>query len=79
MSEGNCPKCPNGAVYASNIFDNSLHLPKSESDVMGMRAVVRERVEIRRLVCTTCGYLETYVVDRGFLDQVPNSAAWMKA
>jgi len=79
MNEGDCPKCPSGAVYATNIYDNSLHLPKSESDVLGMRAVVREQVEVRTLVCVNCGYLETYVVDRDFLNQVPNSNAWLKA
>ena len=79
MNEGDCPKCPSGAVYATNIYDNSLHLPKSESDVLGIRAVVREQVEVRTLVCVNCGYLETYVVDRDFLNQVPNSNAWLKA
>jgi ribosomal protein S27AE len=78
MSEANCPKCTNGVVYATNIFDNSLHLPKSEQNVLSMRAVVREPVAIRRLVCVGCGYLETYVVDHDFLKQVPRSSAWIK-
>jgi hypothetical protein len=79
MNEGNCPKCPNGVVYATNIFDKSLNLPKSEHDVMSMRAVVRQPVAIRQLVCVGCGYLETYVVDHEFLKQVPHSAAWLRA
>jgi hypothetical protein len=44
-----------------------------------MRAVVRERVAIRTLICVSCGYLETYVVDRDFLNQIPGSNAWVKA
>lgn len=79
MNEGNCPRCPKGSVYATNIFDNSLHLPRSQHDVMSMRAVVRERVPVRTLVCVSCGYVETYVVDHDFLKQIPNSDAWVKA
>jgi hypothetical protein len=78
MSEENCPKCKAGILYATNIFDNSLHLPKSEQNVLSMRAVIKEQVAIRRLVCAGCGYLETYVVDHEFLKQVPYSSGWVK-
>ena len=56
-----------------------MHLPKSESDVLGVRAIVNQRVAVRRLICATCGYLETYVVDQEFLKQLPFSEVWVKA
>jgi hypothetical protein len=79
MSEGNCPRCPSGAVYATNVYDNTRHLPVSEGEALGVRAVVRERVSVRTLVCSGCGYLETYVVDHDFLKKIRSSNAWVKA
>ena len=79
MSNGNCPKCGTDNVYATNVFNRSLALPTSESDVLGVRAVVNQPVETRHLLCARCGYLETYVVDRDFLDRLPELQAWIKA
>lgn len=79
MNDGDCPKCPKGWIYATNILDFDMHLPKSESDVLGVRAIVNQRVAVRRLICATCGYLETYVVDQEFLKQLPFSEVWVKA
>ena len=78
MADEYCPKCRIGDVYATNVFDNTLHLPKADTEIFSMRAIVKERVAIRRLVCVACGYLETYIVDHEFLKRVPQSSAWVK-
>jgi len=79
MSSGNCPRCETDSVYATNVFERDMSLPTSESSVMSMRAVMNRPVQTRHLLCARCGYLETYVVDRGFLDRLPQLQAWIKA
>ena len=79
MSNGNCPKCATDSVYASNVYDRSLSLPTSESNVLGVRAVANQPVQRRYLLCVRCRYLETYVVDREFLDRLPKLQGWIKA
>lgn len=79
MNDRDCPKCPKGSIYATNVLDRDLSLPKSQSEVFGIRAVVNQPVAVRRLICATCGYLETYVVDQDFLKEVPSSEVWVKA
>jgi ribosomal protein S27AE len=78
MSSENCPRCGAGSVYATNVYDRDLQLPTSESTVMSVKAVINQAVETRHLLCGRCGYLETYVVDRKFLEQLPRLQAWVK-
>jgi hypothetical protein len=66
MKSGQCPKCKNQTVYksASGIgygkrgsfyaFTSALNMPTPVEDY----------------VCTTCGYFESYITDRGKLDEV---------
>ena len=78
MNERECPRCKNTDVYATAVYERSLALPVSESYVMSVRAVSNQPVETRHLLCARCGYLETYVVDRAFLERLPQLQAWVK-
>ena len=78
MNDNNCPRCGTDNVYATNVYDR-ISLPTSGGNVLGVTAVVNQPVQTRQLLCARCGYLETYVVDRGFLDRLPQLGAWIKA
>lgn len=66
MKSGQCPKCQNQTVYKSKsgvayyrkntfyVFTSAMTMPTSTEDY----------------VCTTCGYVETYITDHGKLNEV---------
>lgn len=78
MRRGICPKCNSKTVYATNAPDSEFRLPRSMQNILIGTAAVQSRVACERYVCVNCGYFETYVSDREFLNLVPTSGAWIK-
>ncbi|QLY28668.1 hypothetical protein [Nocardia huaxiensis] len=77
MRHGHCPKCSASTVYAAQ---NGLRLGEHPHAVLmphtgpGFRGMVQghNTTGLWQFVCTTCGYLETYVLDPaaiGFIQQ----------
>jgi hypothetical protein len=78
MRNGVCPKCNSNSVYATNAADGNFTLPTVTHDALIATAVSVQRVSSERYVCTACGYFETYVASREFLDFIPTSSVWIK-
>lgn len=78
MRNGICPKCNSDTVYATNAADSNFTLPKSAHNVIIGTAVAAERVASERYVCVRCGYFETYVASREFLNFIQTSPVWIK-
>jgi hypothetical protein len=78
MRRGICPKCNSNTVYATDAPDSDFKLPRSMANILIATAAVQSRVACERYVCVSCGYYETYVSDREFLNIVPSSQAWIK-
>ena len=61
MRDGRCPRCGSTAVYAKrNAFDTTV--------------IDGKRVETDGYLCTSCGFMESYVSDKGKLDEVVRRA-----
>ncbi len=78
MRSGNCPKCRANSVYATNLTDKNFLLPTGEQDIFIGKVAIAEQIQTERYVCANCGYFETYVANRQFLQQIANSSAWIK-
>ncbi len=63
MKNGQCPKCGSSEVRQSPSVHHRMPLPLSSLNVF-------EKAKIICLVCTACGYLEEYVLDRDKLAQI---------
>ena len=73
MRDGKCPKCNSTTVYVKrkgmSFGDSGVHVLTSEW--------VSKPMTLDYYICTTCGYFESYLVDKVKLDAVARE--WTKA
>jgi predicted nucleic-acid-binding Zn-ribbon protein len=78
MRSGICPKCRADSVYATNLTDHNFLLPTGEKNILISKVLINEVIQTERYVCANCGYFETYVANRQFLQGIADSPAWIK-
>lgn len=76
MGDRLCVKCGEAAMYVTTVKELGS-IPKSGS-FMGMTAVVSQQAVMKRTICVSCGFLETYVTDPDVLKLIPSLDAWTK-
>ena len=64
MNEGICPKCSHATVYAVTALDHERVLALS----------IFKAVQMTHFICTSCGYVEQYVLNHADLQLIEKTA-----
>ncbi len=76
MKDGKCPKCKSNSVYTKQ---HGISFKYGGSDFLVMLSkdwAPKSIKEVDHYLCTSCGYMETYVEDKAKLEQVAKD--WKK-
>jgi hypothetical protein len=74
MRRGICPKCQTPTVYRK--LDGISHGGGSGPQVYVHTSWITSASYVENLICTRCGYFETYVVDERKMAEIANT--WEK-
>jgi len=71
MRRGLCPKCQTPTVYRK--LDGISHGGEGSGAVYVRTSWLTASSHVENLICTRCGYFETYVVDERKMAEIANT------